>query len=430
MMTNIYRVIMFLAAVLLVQTTTAQALKIGSSLSVDLNAMIVNSDLHKSEETGKYKLTILDFWSHFCSSCLKSMPKINQLQEQFGNSIQIIFVNKETDIQNKKMFTTKPWLTQPKTKMIAGDTLLHQLFDVKGMPHIVWLDSNLTVQHITEGQDLNESNILKFIESDSLEMNVKVKTAYIPSLFDERYRKDLIAYSYLAKAQYEKRIGSNKEKGHLATDVSWSNISVELLFKNAYEHVYKRSFNRLWELSVIGENIDRYFQKPGKGEEYRYDYDLRVPKEKVSKKFQFMIEDLERYFPIKSSIDTVTIPAYVLLRSSDKDLLKTKGGTEAFSFRGLSRFPRGGETELEDHRILKNKPYQFFSNAIKGLVETGTETPFVDLVDYQGNVDVVFDALTFDFFTLEGLLEELKKYGLKLEMRNMPVERLVLKEVK
>lgn len=429
-MTNIYRVIMILAAVLLVQTTTAQTLKIGSPLGVDLNAMIVNSDLHKSKGDAKYKLTILDFWSHFCSSCLKSMPKINQLQEQFGNSIQIIFVNKETDIQNKKMFTAKPWLTQPKTKMIAGDSLLHQLFDVKGMPHIVWLDSNLTVQHITEGQDLNESNILKFIESDSLEMNVKVKTAYIPSLFDERYRKDLIAYSYLAKAQYEKRIGSNKEKVHLATDVSWSNISVEVLFKDAYEHIYKRNFNRPWEFSIIGENIGRYFQKSNKGGQYRYDYDLRVPKEKGNKKFQLMIEDLERYFPIKSIVDTVIMPSYVLLRSSDKDLLKTKGGSEEFSFRGLPRFPSIREVEFGEHRILKNKPYQFFSNAIKGLVEIGMETPFVDLVQYQGNVDVVFDALTFDFFTFEGLQEELNKYGLKLEIRNMPIERLVLKEVK
>lgn len=429
-MTNIYRIIMLLAGVLLVQIATPQTLKIGSPLSVDLNAMIVNSDLHKSEDMRKYKLTILDFWSHFCSSCLKSMPKINQLQKQFGNSIQIIFVNKETDIQNKKMFTAKPWLTQPKTKMIAGDTLLHQLFDVKGMPHIVWLDSNLTVQNITEGQDLNESNILKFIESDTLKMNVKVKTAYIPSLFDERYRKDLIAYSYLAKAQYEKRIGSNKEEGHLATDVSWSNISVELLFKDAYENIYKRNFNRPWELSVIVKNIDRYFQKSDKGEQYRYDYDLRVPKEKESMKFQLMIEDLERYFPIKSSLDTVIMPSYVLLRSSDKDLLKTKGGKEVFSFMGLSRFPSIREAELGDYRILKNKPYQFFSNAIKGLVEVGTDTPFVDLVQYQGNVDVVFDALTFDFFTLEGLQEELKKYGLKLEMRNMPIKRLLLKEVK
>src|SRR5580700_8214424 len=100
------------------------------------------------------KLTIIDFWTMSCGSCIGSFPAMRALKRQFGNSLQLLFVDNlasDTKIKADKLFArmqlqsgqsfTFPYALQ--------DTMLTRLFPHISVPHCVWLDSNLTVVAIT-----------------------------------------------------------------------------------------------------------------------------------------------------------------------------------------------------------------------------------------------------------------------------------------
>src|SRR5687768_13046390 len=40
----------------------------------------------------KGKLIIIDFWNSSCRSCIKAMPKTQELQDRFKDKVQIIYV--------------------------------------------------------------------------------------------------------------------------------------------------------------------------------------------------------------------------------------------------------------------------------------------------------------------------------------------------
>src|SRR3990167_8908954 len=44
----------------------------------------------------KGKIIIFDFWSIHCITCIKAFPKLDSLQKQFNDKIQIIPVSKES----------------------------------------------------------------------------------------------------------------------------------------------------------------------------------------------------------------------------------------------------------------------------------------------------------------------------------------------
>ncbi|MNE34012.1 hypothetical protein D3C80_1277130 [compost metagenome] len=110
------------------------------------------------------------------------------------------------------------------------------------------------------------------------------------------------------------------------------------------------------------------------------------------------------------------------------DRLKSKGGNPINTFRKRNESAKGGLFE-DKRRVLKNQPFNYFLNGIRPLIEYDLEKPFINDVAYTAHVDVDFDGLTFDFFTLEGLNEELMRYGLQLTTEIRPIEVLVIKDL-
>lgn len=87
-----------------------KSLKIGDSLPESFwttSLQVVNhpqKTIDLSED--KNKLILIDFWSTWCSACLMCLPKIESLQQKFGNKVKILPVSSQDKVALDKFFSS------------------------------------------------------------------------------------------------------------------------------------------------------------------------------------------------------------------------------------------------------------------------------------------------------------------------------------
>lgn len=143
-----------------------QTLKIGDKLPEVLWSQtfttINGEGSHGTVRLGDYRgeLIILDFWATWCGGCIRSFPKIDSIQNAFPKDLRFFLVNSaETTDSEKKISEViqrmERSLNARFTPMIIiGDTVLTQLFQVRTLPHCVWIDKNGVIVRIGNSQDM------------------------------------------------------------------------------------------------------------------------------------------------------------------------------------------------------------------------------------------------------------------------------------
>lgn len=425
------QIILLIGMVIFIKLTIAQTLQVGDKLPALKFKKVLAPDKEVSLQPHKHKLTILDFWGHGCSSCIESFPKVEKLQAMFGDSVQIIMVNKESKDSTESLFAKRDWIKKPQVKMISGDTLLHKLFDVRAFPRIVWLDEELNVKYIAHAISMNAANIRKFLRGEHLNSKPVIQTDVRASLFDKAYESDLQSFSYLALTINGLRF-SGGDWG-IARSITARNVTVLYLIQSAFGGFGSVNWRLPWKTTLNVRNPDLYrrpehLENPEEWDyKHTYVYHLLVPEGRERDKYEFMKKDLANYFSLKFSWDTISMETLVLKRTGNKDKLKSKGGKGFSTFRRRNESAKGN-LFADEKRILKNQPFVAFLNTVRGMIEGTLQKPFVNDTHYEGNVDMEFDGLTLDFFTLEGLNEELERYGLKVVPEIRPVETLVISD--
>ena len=138
-----------------------------------------------SPDDFKGKWLILDFWNRSCTICLKSMPKMNEMQERRKNVLQIIMVGytgtqyrplaKEPDDKYiRKLFEINRKNENLKLT-VAYDSTLFQRFDIGPCPYLIVVSPDGIVKAITTRINVEQV--------DSLRNNIPVhlKRAYTRS---------------------------------------------------------------------------------------------------------------------------------------------------------------------------------------------------------------------------------------------------------
>ncbi|AIM36178.1 hypothetical protein KO02_05315 [Sphingobacterium sp. ML3W] len=132
-------------------TDRSQELKVGQHLPKlaafpVLNYSRGNIDL----STLQGKVVILDFFDTFCVNCIAAMPKLQQLQNELGDKLQVILVTWQDKATIENFYKSNAFLKEHKVALptIYEDTLLRLYFPHKGVPHTAWLKQG-KVQAIT-----------------------------------------------------------------------------------------------------------------------------------------------------------------------------------------------------------------------------------------------------------------------------------------
>lgn len=135
----------------------------------------------KLSDFGNKSLIILDFWGVWCHSCIKLFPKLDSLQDEFSENLQIILVNDFT-ITHENLNRIKNRFENSPTSKIAGIKLpvaygninsrkLLKPFNV--FPHYIWLTSERKIIAITSSEHVTEKNIRSYLTQKTIDVPEK-----------------------------------------------------------------------------------------------------------------------------------------------------------------------------------------------------------------------------------------------------------------
>jgi thiol-disulfide isomerase/thioredoxin len=125
----------------------------------------------------KGKAMLIDFWSIGCLTCFESFPKLQQLQNEYGDQLKILLVSPDEKAEVQSLFTEKRYdrfLNNLKLPMIVEDSMLASLFPHETIPHIAWVGADGTIKAITRREYVTQKNVADFVAGKNIELPLKI----------------------------------------------------------------------------------------------------------------------------------------------------------------------------------------------------------------------------------------------------------------
>lgn len=369
----------------------------------------------------KGKLVILDFWATYCSPCIKNFPKLHAMQDEFGDKIKVLAVTPQnTDVINK-FFKTVIGKGLTYVTSVVQDSVLSEYFPFIGVPHLVWINPAGILLNTTRADEVTHANIQSIVDNKFTQMVTKKYIDPNTPLFLSDYLTDglhIQAFSIFTKRDYPGLPSGNvfrknkdgKVYGRQITnapilDIYYAVIN-ELFNKNGEQFNLNRLLIDVKEPALLSaiEKEDGEYEKHN-----LYNYELIIPEQKADSLYYYMLTDLNRYSDYIGTIEKREVDCFVLIRTSPKDKIKSKGGKPKTSF-SLT------------HALLINRPIGHIVNMGNG--NKLTKLPIIDETGYRYNVDIEIT----NFKDFENFRKGLNKYDLDLIHTKRSLNMFVLKD--
>ncbi len=218
-----------------------QPLNVGDTLPSDLLLENVSnhpvSKIHLSDLKGK--IVIFDFFATWCSSCIRSLPKLDSLQTWFGGRLQVIIVTDEpiekiTALQKKnKIFAASS------LPIVTGNSQLKQLFPHRLLPHEVWIDTDGFVKAFTDENEVTAANINALLNGQLQNLPMKIDLFIADTdqyVFGNSNKETLLYRSTLSREVkgLASSAGTRQAKAGLLSRIYFINVPLRRLFQTAY----------------------------------------------------------------------------------------------------------------------------------------------------------------------------------------------------
>ena len=404
---------------------TSTPLKVGDPVPEILLKDIVNYP----KETARLsdfegQLLILDFWATWCAPCVKAIPKLEQLQRDFGNQLQVLMVTSQPKSTITSFFSTR----NSSLPSVSGDQTLSKLFPHKHVPHEVWIKDGKVVA-ITDDTEVNTENIRALLSAKATALSEKKSNFDYdltqPLLIDGNggQSKDLQYHSVITC--YLDGIGG----GGVYTDslnsykIRALNGTVLQLYREAVRHMGNtvlahpnRCISMFDEQDVLPPpKVSAY--SPGARDKY-YCYELIIPFALKAKAGELMLDDLNRFFG-----STHHLHAGIEKRQVKCWILKQDGALEKLA----SNSPTSKITSDDSGWLVYLKqPFPTFYRAVASLYKNAP-CPVIDQTGITSDIDISFPPKEKDIHRFKDYLNQ---YGLTLEQEFCEIDMLVIQQFK
>lgn len=364
------------------------------------------------------KLVILDFWDIWCATCIEALPRLDSLQQAFGDSIRILPVTRQPEMTTRKFLAHNHYLRGLKITTATQDTLLGKLFPHTQLPHDVWIDPEGRVCAITDAQYINASNIRAVLHGAKPGWTVKSDKigfdAGKPLLSPPGQH---ILYSALGPDMpgLPPVFGVQEDTLRHTVRTYVVNFPILKMYMMAWGRLLYFPPNRI--LLETGDT-SRFIYRPRDG--YRADWNRRnsyvyesvLPASTPdSLRLLTMRRDLDRYLSLHGRMEKRRLPCYVLsLRGADTALFRSKGGKALNTLNAA-----GGIKELRNAKL---------SNILWQMNRQPGSIPVVDETHYSGTADMTLKVSSFS--DIPAVQAALAPYGLQLKKEERELQVFVL----
>jgi len=401
-------------------------IKIGQKIpDLEFNGVLNASYTSINFSSFKDRLILLDFWATWCSACVREFPKLNTLQDQFKEALQVLLINASSDDDiNKITIFLKKYqqnnrriLSMP---IIIGDKQLRKYFPHKSLPHIVWIYKG-KLYAVTSADEVTATNIQAVLNGDTSVMRQKEDVINFDSTNpllmngDKKYESFLLQRSVFTR--YINGLGSKVGRS----------VTVEGTFRKMF--FINQGIIKLYTITNPGLAGNRimidlqdqqhliYEETNNKLDRANlYCYELTMPiNTSENEMYTTIHKDLDKQFGLFSRMERRTVNCYILTRTGATDsLFKAKYIRKKDSF----------GTEGNVHNFY-NQPLSVLLQMLNYQVPGKPFRPVVlDETGYKGMVDL--ELSISDFEDLDAVKKALLPYGLNLEQGKREINMLVI----
>ncbi|MEO6348617.1 MAG: TIGR03435 family protein [Aquaticitalea sp.] len=341
----------------------------------------------------KGKIVILEFWATWCGPCIPAMKKLDSLQKNFKDEIEVIAISSENKIRLEKFIKSSNT-----TLRIVSDTAHITNFKYKVIPHSILIDKNGIVRAITNPENINEDVIKNFISTNKIDLDLK-DDFYIDPTLDVKTIKTVSNSDYRIEL---KTFDQEKRGGFKILKDPEGNINGIEMWNSPIPRLYQTLFDiaspsRMKYKDSLSEN-DFPYEK-----EYQYNMTIEVSNQYQNKWKEIGIDFLNENFDVNAKLGIDTLDCYVL-KNIDNIIKESNSASSEYMFMGT---------------ILKTKKIKM--SQLAEYLENFTSIPVLDRTNLNGEYDIELEWQAEDPKTLH---TELKKYGLIFEKsdKKLPVE--------
>jgi len=380
-----------------------------------------------SPQDYKGKLVIIDFWSHWCGSCIEAFPKMEKLEKEFSNKIKILLVTPDKKEEVVKLFKR---FKVPELTILYGDTLLSSMFPHITVPHHVWINPDGRIQFITDGYNATAQNILKVLEGKKILLPLKKELEDIDrdaDLWKEgngRFQKYITNYSFnMSRVNENWDHGSGFTKDTVSKTCGFKFVNSPLidLYKVAFEGAIDYQvgyFGMNNRVQLIGSRVHGFLDYPVNSdsipaweERNIICYESKWKTQNDSVAFKYLQDDANRFFPFAVKVETKDVSCYILKLAPGFSGIKSSNKEKLFEY-------------TDSTFILKNMPVSYIIESMNHQ-ELFKTIPVIDETNYSADIDI---NLKNAFTDIETLKKQLLQNGLQLEKGLRKLRMLVISD--
>lgn len=390
-------------------------LKAGEKFNYSSNTEL-NDILTKERQKGRK--VILDLFSSSCIVCFRMLPKTEDVQKKYKDSIRIIMLGKkDPDIEAIfKKFKSKLSLT---LEALYDSTFFEQ-YKIPAFPHYIWLDENGIIQATTGPDELNPMVLERFIAGSPI-FKDEVINKYI---FDDSklflvngngghdtgflFRSVLSRWTKTQPTSYPKHLQySPKGNFFQAFSVTVADLYMYAFLEWAWWDTRDTVYGKIYPVPF---ELDREAHLD-KSPRYNYSFSTTLPDSGNALLRRSLRNDLATYFGYEAMVVNRLMPCWKLIAMPNaKERLKSRYQQTKYS---------GSYTNINFQCVN-------ISTVVNLLLSSKQDNyPYVDATGIDYPIDLSFEAVLYD---RESVVYALRKIGLDLVLSEQLMQVLLLQK--
>lgn len=382
--------------------------KVGQKVS-DLNITDYILNVPKDKNfSGKFK--VIDFWATWCGPCLGAVPHLNDLQEQYKDNKNIVFLS-ISDEKPQKIQQTLKKVTFASYVVSDQSKKTHQEYIMKegsySIPQAFLVDNQNIVRWIGHPQKINKELLDKFLKGEPLappatpvaEKDTKSQPSSSTTAANEPPAYTKMAYALYndEKIPYLAVFTDNVTESDTKAASYWDFGKAKAMFFD-------------WDVQALFALINKQPK-----------YKIKVPESLAGKKYNLLYKNLnygkerpENVQEIKSFLmNQLNLKESNVNEDTDVYLLKVADANKLKTY----------ENDSSDRQSHSGDSGDFiaFDNLKLKEVSSGISNHFKIIIIDETNTDKKYHFL-FKKSKIEVLLKELHDYGLTLEKAKRKVD--------